>query len=101
MAGAVRAADVLVSGVFKPEWAGTAPRLRLIQALGAGYDGIALEAVPPGCQVANVYGHDYGIAEYVFMTMAALNRELLQADEALRRGMARRARSASCAGGPC
>src|SRR5947199_5761466 len=72
MAALVRDADVLVNGVFKSEWAGTAPKLRLIQAVGAGYDGIDLAAVPPGCQVANVYGHDYGIAEYVFMTMAAL-----------------------------
>ena len=54
--------------------------------MGAGYDGIALDAVPAGCQVANVYGHDYGIAEYAFMTMAALNRELFQADAALRQG---------------
>jgi phosphoglycerate dehydrogenase-like enzyme len=86
MAQAVREADVLVNGAFKSEWAGTTPHLRLIQAVGAGYDGIILEAVPQGCQVANVYGHDYGIAEYVFMTMAALNRELFQADDALRRG---------------
>jgi phosphoglycerate dehydrogenase-like enzyme len=87
MASALRDADVLVNGVFRREWAGTAPRLRLVQALGAGYDGIALEAVPPGCQVANVYGHDYGIAEYVFMTMAALNREMPQADADLRTGV--------------
>jgi phosphoglycerate dehydrogenase-like enzyme len=83
---AIRDADVLVNGVFRQEWAAIPTRLRLIHALGAGYDGIALDAVPAGCRVANVYGHEYGIAEYVFMTMAALNRELLQADAALRRG---------------
>jgi phosphoglycerate dehydrogenase-like enzyme len=87
MAAAVRDADVLVNGAFLPEWAGTTPRLRLVHAVGAGYDGITLTAVPAGCQVANVYGHDYGIAEYVFMAMAALNRELLPADRALRRGV--------------
>jgi phosphoglycerate dehydrogenase-like enzyme len=86
MAAAVRDADVLVNGGFRPDWAGTAPHLRLIHAVGAGYDGIALDAVPAGCLVANVYGHDYGIAEYVFMTMAAMNRELFQADAALRQG---------------
>lgn len=91
MAAAVRDADVLVNGAFLREWAGTAPRLRLIQAVGAGYDGISLDAVPDGCRVANVYGHDYGIAEYVFMTMAAMNRELPQADAALRLGEWRRA----------
>src|SRR3954469_3518192 len=83
---AVRDADVLVNGAFRPEWAGTTRNLRLIHAVGAGYDGIDLSAVPSGCLVANVYGHDYGIAEYVFMTMAALNREMPLADAALRRG---------------
>jgi phosphoglycerate dehydrogenase-like enzyme len=79
-------ADVLLNGVFKPEWTSHATRLRLIQAVGAGYDGIDLAAVPAGCVVANVYGHDYGIAEYAFMTMAALNRELLPTHTNLRRG---------------
>ena len=87
VASALRDADVLVNGVFRTEWAASAPHLRLIQALGAGYDGIALDAVPAGCRVANVYGHDYGIAEYVFMTMAALNREMPQADADLRKGV--------------
>jgi len=87
MAAAIGDADVLVNGAFLAEWAGRAPRLRLLQALGAGYDGFALDAVPAGCLVANVYGHDYGIAEYVFMTMSALNRELFQADADLRRGV--------------
>jgi phosphoglycerate dehydrogenase-like enzyme len=86
MADAIRGADVLVNGAFLPEWRGTAPRLRLVHAVGAGYDGIDLASVPDGCLVANVYGHDYGIAEYVFMTMAALNREMPQADAALRHG---------------
>lgn len=90
MATAIRDADVLVNGVFKSEWAGTTPRLRLVHAVGAGYDGIALDAVPQGCQVANCYGHDYAIAEHVFMMMAALNRELLQSDAGLRQGEWRR-----------
>jgi phosphoglycerate dehydrogenase-like enzyme len=86
MARAVRDADVLVNGAFRADWAGTAPGMRLVHAVGAGYDGIALDALPAGCVVANVYGHEYGIAEYAFMTMAALNRELLPADLALRSG---------------
>jgi phosphoglycerate dehydrogenase-like enzyme len=86
MLEALANADVLVSGTYKADWTARSPRLRLVQGVGAGYDGIALEAVPPGCQVANVYGHDYGIAEYVFMTMAALNRELIQANAGLRDG---------------
>src|SRR4051794_7399626 len=79
MADAVRDADVLVNGAYLAEWRGTTPRLRLVHGVGAGYDGIDLPSVPDGCLVANVYGHEYGIAEYVFMTMAALNREMPQA----------------------
>ncbi|MBM4407035.1 MAG: hypothetical protein FJ038_00200 [Chloroflexi bacterium] len=86
MFAAVRDADVLVSGVFKTDWTAHVPKLRLIHAVGAGYDGIQLSAVPAGVRVANVYGHDYGIAEYVFMIMAALNRELFAADRDLREG---------------
>jgi phosphoglycerate dehydrogenase-like enzyme len=86
MAALVAEADVLVNGVFLPEWRERAGRLRLVHAVGAGYDGIALDAIPPGVLVCNVYGHDYGIAEYVFMTMAALNRELFLADRDLRHG---------------
>jgi phosphoglycerate dehydrogenase-like enzyme len=86
VAGALDGAEVLVNGAFRADWVPHASTLRLIHAVGAGYDGIDLSAVPPGCQVANVYGHDYGIAEYVFMTMAALNRELFPADGELRLG---------------
>ena len=86
MAALVPDVDVMVNGTFRAEWGPTARRLRLIHAMGAGYDGIQLDAVPPGVLVANVYGHAYGIAEYVFMTMAALNRELFQADRDLREG---------------
>lgn len=79
--------DVFVTTMFRPAWLGQRKsRLRLIHCPGAGMEGIDLAAVPPGCQVCNVYGHEYAIAEYVFMTMAALNRRLFQADRQLRAG---------------
>ena len=87
MARAVRDADVLVNGAFRAGWAGTAPGLRLdpCRRRRVRRDRRSTP-LPAGCVVANVYGHDYGIAEYAFMTMAALNRELLPADLALRSG---------------
>lgn len=80
-------ADVFVSGKFRASWGGGASHgLRLIHCYGAGTDGIDLAAVPPGCLVCNVYGHERAIAEHVLMVMLALQRGLLAQDAALRRG---------------
>jgi phosphoglycerate dehydrogenase-like enzyme len=79
-------AEVMVTGRFTKGMAEQADALRLIHTPGAGLDGIDLAAVPPGTAVCNVYGHERGIAEYVFMTMAALNRQLFRLDRQLRQG---------------
>ncbi len=46
-----------------------APQLRLLQLPASGHDMVALDAVPAGAAVANVYEHEVGIAEYVFAGM--------------------------------
>jgi phosphoglycerate dehydrogenase-like enzyme len=79
-------ADVLITGRFSPAMALQADALKLIQTPGAGINGIDFAAVPPGTTVCNVYGHERGIAEYVFMTMAALNRDLFGLDRRIRAG---------------
>jgi len=79
-------AEVIVTGKFTRAMAEQADALRLIQTPGAGLDGIDLTAVPPGTAVCNVFGHERGIAEYAFMTMAALNRRLFRLDHELRAG---------------
>ncbi len=79
-------ADVLISPRFTPEMAGAAKNLRLIQTIGAGTDEIDFQTVPAGATVCNVYGHETAIAEYVLMTMLALDRDLLGLDRRLRRG---------------
>lgn len=88
VADALARTDIFVTGEFRSGWLtdGTGP-LRLIQSPGAGTDGIDLSALPDGVTVCNVYGHEYAIAEHVFMVMAALNRELVAADTALRAGL--------------
>lgn len=79
--------DVFVTSIFKAGWLPDGPiPLRLIHLFGAGTDGIDFSAIPPGCTVCNVYGHERGIAEYVFMMMAVLNRDLFTDDAALRQG---------------
>lgn len=79
--------DVLVSGAYKAAWQPQgASALRLVQSVGAGVDGIDTSALPKGCRVCNVYGHERGVAEQAFMLMLSLQKGLLSLDEALRRG---------------
>lgn len=63
-----------------------ANRLRLILTPGAGTNEIDFSTVPDGAVVCNVYGHENGIAEYVFMAMLALHRDLLNMDRRFRHG---------------
>jgi phosphoglycerate dehydrogenase-like enzyme len=78
--------DVLVSMAFTREMAVAAPRLRLVQVPGAGLDRIDRGALAPGTALANAYGHDVGIAEYVIGAMLAVTRTFCRIDADLRRG---------------
>lgn len=87
MAELLTRTDVLVSGAFKPAWRTEgAARLRLVHSTGAGTDGIAFGALPAGCVVCNVYGHERGVAEQAFLLMMALQRGLFALDASLRKG---------------
>jgi phosphoglycerate dehydrogenase-like enzyme len=87
MATLLSATDVFVSGAFKAAWRDPKEcALRLIHSPGAGTDGIDFGAVPPGCTVCNVYGHERGVAEHAFLLMVALQRNLFGMDAALRKG---------------
>ena len=79
-------ADVLVSLAFTREMGAAARRLKLVQVPGAGLDRIDRSALPPGSALANVYGHETGMAEYVLGAMLALTRDFARLDKALRRG---------------
>jgi phosphoglycerate dehydrogenase-like enzyme len=81
----LRGADAFVSKRFTPGMAAAADRLRLILTPGAGTNQIDFAAVPAGVTVCNVYGHEAAIAEYAFMAMLALNRDLLNMDARFRR----------------
>lgn len=78
--------DVLVGMGFTREMAAAAPRLRLVQVPGAGLDRIDRGALGPDTALANAYGHDVGIAEYVIGAMLALTRDFCRIDADLRRG---------------
>ncbi len=78
--------DVLVTLVFTPAMGSAARRLRLVQVPGAGLDRIDRSALPPHASLANVYGHETGIAEYVIGAMLALTRSFGRLDARLRTG---------------
>jgi phosphoglycerate dehydrogenase-like enzyme len=84
-----RLADVavLVSMGFSVRMAKAAPRLRLVQVPGAGLDRIDRSALRPGTHLANAYGHEAGIAEYIIGAMISLTRQFSRLDASLRRGL--------------
>ncbi len=87
IAGLLAAADVFVGAEVKAEWlAGNPATLQLVQSVGAGYDGVALDALPYGCAVCNVYGHERAVAEHAFMMMLVLQKQLFASHAALRKG---------------
>jgi phosphoglycerate dehydrogenase-like enzyme len=78
--------DVLVTMGLTAEMARAAARLKLVQVPGAGLERIDRAALPKGALLANAYGHEIGIAEYVIGAMLTLTREFARLDAALRKG---------------
>jgi len=78
--------DVLVSMGFDGAMAAAARRLRLLQVPGAGLDRIDRSRLRPGLALANAYGHEAGIAEYIMGAMIALTRSFRRIDQKLRSG---------------
>jgi len=78
--------EVVVTLAFTPAMGAAASRVRLVQVPGAGVDRIDRGALPPGAMVANAYGHERGIAEYVLGAMLAWNHRFVSVDAHLRRG---------------
>jgi phosphoglycerate dehydrogenase-like enzyme len=87
--------EVLIGSPISRRMIEQAPKLRLVHASGAGCDSIALEALN-GIPVCNVFHHERAIAEYVMMTILALDRDLFQKDRDLRKGLW----AGSCVQGP-
>jgi phosphoglycerate dehydrogenase-like enzyme len=66
--------DVLVSMGFTKGMAEAGPNLQLVQVPGAGLDRIDRAALRSGVYLANTFGHEVGIAEYVVGCMLAQTR---------------------------
>src|SRR5262249_4418880 len=79
-------ADVLVTMTYGRAMATAGPHLRLVQVPGAGLDRIDRSQLRPGLALANAYGHEAGIAEYIMGAMIALTRSFRRIDQKLRDG---------------
>lgn len=86
LATALADADAFVGSRLPAHLASAGSRLGFVQAAGAGVDAIDLAALSDSVTVANVFEHERSIAEHVLMAVLALQRGLLPADQALRRG---------------
>jgi phosphoglycerate dehydrogenase-like enzyme len=84
-ARALADADVLISMAWNAGFP-PAPRLKLIQVPGTGYEGIDLAAVPAGVAACNAYGHAEGMAEYTLLAMLVWCHRFYAADRSFRRG---------------
>ena len=78
--------DVLVSMGFTRAMSEASPNLQLVQVPGAGLDRIDRAALRSGVHLANAYGHEAGIAEYVMGAMLSLTRSFGRIDAKLRQG---------------
>ena len=87
LAAALQGADAVVCGRLSEADTAEATRLRLVQSVSAGADGIERAAIPPGCTLCNLHGHEQAIAEWALMCMLALSRRLLVYDRGLRGGL--------------
>jgi phosphoglycerate dehydrogenase-like enzyme len=79
-------AEVLVGSPVPRRMIENAPRLRLVHVSGAGYDNLDLAALPAGVALCNVFHHERAMAEYILMTVLALDRDLFRQDRGLRQG---------------
>ena len=79
-------ADAAVTVHYGKTWP-PAPRLRLLQVPGAGYDGIELAAIPAGVTLCNVFEHEPGVSEYALLAMLEWCHRLGPADRQMRAGV--------------
>jgi len=78
-------ADVVV-GVALNQSMPTPRNMKLLHAPAAGTDSIDRACLPPQAKLANCFGHENAISEYVMAALLARHVPLHDADQALRQG---------------
>jgi phosphoglycerate dehydrogenase-like enzyme len=81
---ALTTAESMIGQTFTPAMGQAGANLKLVQAQGAGTDGIDRAALPAGCYVANCYEHDISIAEFIIGCALAATRDIVLFDRNLR-----------------
>jgi phosphoglycerate dehydrogenase-like enzyme len=81
--------DVLVTMALTAEMRRAATGLELVQVPAAGLDRIDFSALPHGAMLANAYGDETGIAEYVIGAILALIQEFTRLDRRCAREIGR------------
>jgi phosphoglycerate dehydrogenase-like enzyme len=84
---AIADAQVYVGSWLPAHIGAAATALRLVQAAGAGVDGIDPSGLRESVQCANTFRHEQSIAEYVAASLVVLRRRMLAQDAALRAGV--------------
>lgn len=84
VAAALAETDILLAMAWREPH--PAPRLKLLQALGAGTDEIDPAALPRGVILCNAYGHEPAIGEYALMMMLAWQHRLFDIAGSFRAG---------------
>lgn len=79
-------ADAVVAMILGAGDAAAAARLRLCQVFSAGYDAVAVDALPPECTACNAAAHEIALGEHVLGVTLALTRRIAERDRALRAG---------------
>jgi phosphoglycerate dehydrogenase-like enzyme len=82
----LESAEVLTGWPLTMDVVRRAPNVRLVQAFGAGVDGLRFEELDSAVRVANTFHHEAAIAEHVMMAMLLLSRRPLDDDARLRQG---------------
>lgn len=81
-------ADFIITAKLDAEMIAAAPRLKLIQLAGVGFDGVDVAAAT-ACRIPvaqTVEGTIIGVAEHTLLLILAVYKQLIVADAALRRG---------------
>ncbi|PSO08765.1 hypothetical protein B9Q04_03845 [Candidatus Marsarchaeota G2 archaeon BE_D] len=80
--------DSRPTGVFLSEWTNRLPKLRVIQTVSAGVDGLPFDSIPEGVVVlSNAGAYAEPMAEHVFAMILYFYKELQSNHQLLKRGV--------------
>ena len=73
-----------LAGLLQPDNVSLMTGLRAVISGTVGYSQMERSSMPPGCDFALIFGHEYPIADWVMLSMLALSRDTLRIDRGFR-----------------